>query len=155
MWMTTDQVVKESMKPSTHWVESGSGKLGKLYVEVLGAEGLPNMDNATLNITDKTDSFACLAFEDTIVNTDVVSDSLKPRWVPWCRRAFVFNISHPASILFLGLFDYDPESSPLQMIARATSDGLHDPIGRIQISLATLAWDTEYTMTVRITPFSL
>jgi len=97
-WMSSDQIFSESMKGSAHWVESGSGNLGYLYVEVLGCTDLPKM-----NAVGKTDAFACLVFEDAITNTDVIGNCLSPRWMPWCRRAFVFNICHPSSSLFLGL----------------------------------------------------
>jgi len=128
-WMSKEKIVEESMKPSRHWVEAGSGDLGMVYLEVLGCSKLPNMDVATTNIRDKTDAFACIVFEDAIMMTDVIGDTLSPRWMPWCRRAFAFRVSHPSSILTLGIFDYDPELSPLQVVSRATSS-VHDPIGR-------------------------
>ena len=76
-----------------------------VYFELIGCNDLPNMDAATVNLRDKTDAFGCIMFEDAIVNTDVVTDSLSPRWPPWCRRAFVFNLSHPTSDILLALFD--------------------------------------------------
>ena len=103
------------------------------------------MDKQTLNVRDKTDAFACVMFEDCIVNTDVITDSLSPRWLPWCRRAFVFNISHPSSDVHLALFDYDPELSPGQLLSRAASE-LHDPIGRVRINLSKLAPGTTYNL---------
>jgi hypothetical protein len=144
-WMTKEQIFEESMKPSTHWVEAGSGQLGRVYVEVLGCEKLPNMDAATLNLRDRTDAFACLVYEDSIVTTDVIGDTLSPRWMPWCRRGFVFNVSHPSSDLQIGLFDFDPELSPLQIASRATGD-LHDPIGRVQVNLSNFPTNTVLTL---------
>lgn len=76
-WMTAEQIQEESMKPSTNFVEAGSGDLGKLYVEVIGASDLPNMDLGIIG--DQTDAFACLVFEDSIVNTDVIGRCLSPR----------------------------------------------------------------------------
>ena len=102
-----------------------------VYFEVIGCDGLPNMDSTTLNVRDKTDAFACIAFEDALVNTDIISDSLSPRWMPWCYRAFVFNVSHPSSDILIGLFDYDPETSPAQLLSRAAGD-LHDQVGRVR-----------------------
>jgi hypothetical protein len=77
------------MKPTHKWIEAGSGSLGKLYFEVLKCDGLPNMDN---KVEGKTDAFCCIIYEDAIVNTDVINDTLKPRWVPWCQRGFVFRM---------------------------------------------------------------
>lgn len=148
-WMSKGQIEREAVKPSTHWVEAGSGTLGKVYIEIICCDNLPNMDVASLNLRDKTDAFACLVFEDSIVNTDVISRTLSPRWVPWCRRAFAFNVSHPSSNILLGLFDWDPEASPLQMAMRVATD-VHDPIGRIMINVANAAPNTTYTVTVSL-----
>ena len=144
-WLSEKEIETESLKPSTHWVESGSGEHGKIYFEIIGCDGLPNMDSATLNLRDKTDAFACVIFEDCIVNSDVITDSLSPRWPPWCRRAFVFNIAQPTSDILLALFDYDNELSPAQLLTRATSD-LHDPIGRVRVNLSKLAPNTSYDL---------
>ena len=118
-----------------------------VYFEIIGCDGLPNFDATTLNVYDKTDSFASIAFEDALVNTDVIPDSLCPRWMPWCYRAFVFNVSHPSSDILLSVFDYDPESSPTQLLSRATGDDLHDRIGRVRINLAKFLPDTVYNLT--------
>jgi len=34
--LSKDKIIEESLKPSTNWVEAGSGDMGKLYYEVLG-----------------------------------------------------------------------------------------------------------------------
>jgi len=155
-WMTKEQIVAESNRPSTHWVESGSGNLGKLYVELLGCDGLPNMDIMTANVFDSTDAFACLIYEDGLVNTDVIGDCLSPRWMPWCRRAFVFNIGHPSSNLLIGVFDYNPEMSPSQMVSRVvTGNSNHDPIGRVQVQISNFAADTVYTLSYPLFPGGL
>lgn len=146
--MTEDDIDTASQQPSSHWVESGSGSLGRLYVELIKADNLPNMDATSLNLRDKTDAFACMVFEDCVVNTDVITDSLSPRWMPWCRRAFVFNIAHPSSDLLLGLFDFDPEVSPLQTVSRVVSSSVHDPIGRVVINVARFWQDTIYNVSV-------
>lgn len=147
--MTDEQIEAEALKPSTHWVEAGSGHFGKLYLEIIGCDGLPNLDSATLNFSDKTDAFCCIVHEDSVVNTDVIPDSLSPRWMPWCHRAFAFNISHPSSDIFLGMFDHDPELSPLQLLSRATA-ALHDPIGRLIIKVDVLKPGTEYLLQVSV-----
>lgn len=144
-WMSDDDIEAEAYEPSTHWVEASSGTLGKLYVEVLGCDDLPNLDSASLNISDKTDCFACLCFEDAVVNTDVIPNALCPRWMPWCRRAFAFNVSNPSSKVFIALFDYDNEYSPLQMASRAAAD-LHDPIARVTLQASRFYPNTVYTL---------
>lgn len=122
----------------------GTGGIGKLYLEVIACDKLPNMDTITLNPRDKTDAFACIVYEDCIVNTDVIVDSLSPRWMPWCQRAFAFNISHPSSDVFLGLFDHDLELNPLHLI----SSTVHDPIGRLVINVCNFKPGTSYLLTV-------
>jgi hypothetical protein len=143
--LTDKQIEEEAIKHATNWTEAGSGELGKLYVEVIGCDKLPNLDFGSLNFRDKTDAFACLIFEDAVVNTDVIGDSLSPRWMPWSRRAFVFNMDHPSSDLQIGIFDYDPELSPIQLVSRATGY-LHDPVGRIQIHTSNFLANTVYTL---------
>jgi C2 domain len=144
-WMSTQQLEDEALKPSTNWVQASSGDLGKLYLELIGCDNLPRMDGP--NPKDKTDAFACIVYQDSIVNTDVISNSLSPRWMPWCNRAFVFNISHPSSDILIGMFDHDAELSPLQLVARATST-VHDPIGRLVINTENFVPGTEYTLKV-------
>jgi hypothetical protein len=144
-WLTEDQIEKEAMKPSTKWVEAGSGSLGKVYFEILKCDKLPNMDATTLNIRDKTDAFACIAFEDCLINTDVIGDSLSPRWPHWSRRAFAFNIDHPSSDMFVSVLDYDPPMGVGQVASRATST-VHDPIARCLLNVSKLSPNTVYTM---------
>lgn len=148
--MTKELLRNEALKPSTAWVEAGQGDLGKLYFEIIGCDGLPNMDMMTLDPTSKTDAFACLLFEDSIVTTDVIGNSLHPRWMPWSRRAFVFNISHPSSDVNLGIFDYDEDPTPFNLATKTTKNlkDQHDKIGRIVIELSNFLPDTEYTLTV-------
>jgi C2 domain len=152
-WMTKEQIQAEAMKPSHHWVQAGAGSLGKLYLELISCDSLPNMDrgNVSLNIQkgDKTDAFACIVYEDVIVNTDVISNTLSPRWMPWCHRAFAFNIMHPSSDVFVGIFDHDPEQNPLHMVSQMAMSSLHDPIGRIVINLSHFKPDTVYLLQVR------
>ena len=149
-WMTRENLHEEALKPSKTWIEAGSGNLGKLYVEVIGCDDLPNMDKMNLNPLDKTDAFVCLAFEDSAVNTDVIADELSPRWMPWSRRAFAFNISHLSSSLYVGIFDYDPKLSPTQIVAHQVSAALHDRIARCVICMADLAPGTVNTLTYNL-----
>ena len=103
-WLTHDEIQAECMKESDHWIDAGSGKLGRMYVEVLGCDGLPNLDTGGM-LGNKTDAFVSLVFEDCYVRTDTIDDCLSPRWLPWTRRAFCFNIAHSSSQLLLGVFE--------------------------------------------------
>lgn len=53
-WLTHDEIEQEAYKPSTKWIEAGTGSVGKYYVEIIGCEGLPNMDFSVTG-RDKTD----------------------------------------------------------------------------------------------------
>ena len=53
-WLTEKQIHREALKPSTQWIEAGTGSVGKYYVEVIGCDGLPNMDFSVTG-RDKTD----------------------------------------------------------------------------------------------------
>jgi C2 domain len=153
--MTSEQIEVESLKPSTYWIEAGTGYIGKLYLEIIGCTDLPNMDNSlktnqlSLNIhREKTDAFACIVYEDVIVNTDVITNTLSPRWMPWCHRAFVFNILHPSSDVYIGIFDYDPSHHPMQLVSQLSSSNVHDPIGRIVVNLSHFHPNTSYLLHV-------
>lgn len=144
--MTGDKIFEESMKPSTNWIETGSGELGKLYVEVLGCSDLPK---PSANLLDATDAFACLVMEDAVVNTDVIGNCQNPRWMPWCQRAFVFNVCHPSSSLYLGLFNHDREIKPFQDVPLYAAS-VHSPLGRVEINVSNFNLDTVYTLSVRL-----
>jgi hypothetical protein len=133
-WMTAQQLDEESMKPTYKWMEAGTGTLGKVYLEVIKCEGLPNMDTKVEGLTD---AFCCIIYEDAIVNTDVINDELCPRWMPWSQRGFVFNIAHPSSQLLLGVLDYDSDKGVNN----------HDAIGRISIDITNFRADTAYLLT--------
>lgn len=133
----------ETRSPSSKWVEAGSGKVGRLFVEVLSCDNLPNLDAAAGGemMGNFTDSFCTLVFEDTCAMTDVIYDELSPRWLPWTNRAFSFNVMHPASILYLGVFDFDVLGS-------------HDPIGRVAVNVCNLQRDTIHTLNYNLYPSS-
>ena len=56
-WMTQEQIYNEALKPSKKWVEAGHGEIGRVYVEVISCDDLPNLvrgrivSNVMLNIT--------------------------------------------------------------------------------------------------------
>mmetsp|Transcript_19206 Transcript_19206/g.29587 ORF Transcript_19206/g.29587 Transcript_19206/m.29587 type:complete len:147 (-) Transcript_19206:36-476(-) len=114
-WMTQEQIEHETMQESQHWLETTVGMLGKVFVEVLGCDDLPDLDFGAKN---KTDAFVAVIHEDSLFYTDVIDDCLSPRWLPWTKRAFVFNMRHTSSNVYVGVFDND-----------LTSD--HDMIGRV------------------------
>lgn len=123
------------MKPSTNWIEAGSGKLGKVYLEIIRCDGLPNKDKG-LSAGGMTDAFCTVVYEDAIVSTDVINDELDPRWMPWTQRAFVFHMQHPSSQILIGVFDYDSE----------TKLNSHDKIGRVAIDVTNFRAQTEYLL---------
>lgn len=133
-WMTKEQIDEEILQESTHWIDIGTGSLGRLFVEVLKCDNLPNLDMFGRN---KTDSFVCLLYEDAFIRTDVIDDCLSPRWLPWMKRAAIYHIYHSSSSLFLGVFDHD-------------TIGNHDLVGRVTVDLANLRPDTVYVLTYNI-----
>jgi hypothetical protein len=88
-------------------------------------------------------------FFQGLINTDVIGDSLSPRWPHWSRRAFAFNIDHPSSDMFVSVLDYDPPMGVGQVASRATST-VHDPIARCLLNVSKLSPNTVYTMDVRL-----
>jgi Ca2+-dependent lipid-binding protein len=88
-----------------------------------------------MGVNEFSDPFVGIVFEDTMVRTDVIHDSNNPRWMPWCTRAFCFNVQHPTSLLMLGVFDYD--STPIKD---------HDPVGRVVINMANFQSHTSYLL---------
>jgi hypothetical protein len=151
--MTEEQINAEALKPSKSWIqaESGSKPIGKMYFEVIGCDNLPNMDSGLLHaatggvLTGKTDSYVCIIYEDSIVNTVVIYDTLCPRWLPWTQRAFVFDIMHPSSQLMLAVLDYD-SVNPMDD---------DDPIGRVTIDPSNFRPMTDYTMQFELVTSSL
>eukprot|EP00934_Nitzschia_sp_Nitz4_P008726 Nitzschia sp. Nitz4//scaffold61_size107673//28299//31553//NITZ4_004228-RA/size107673-snap-gene-0.43-mRNA-1//1//CDS//3329555689//8716//frame0 len=131
-FLLPEDILLETHRPSQRWVEAGSGKLGKLYCEVLSCHDLPNVDigEAVGNVTD---SFVCLVYEDTCAMTEVIDDELSPHWLPWTQRAFCFGMMHPASVLYLGVFDYDLGT-------------IHEPLGRVAVNISNLQRNVTNTL---------
>lgn len=90
-----------------------------------------------------TDSFVSVVYEDTFVRTDTIDDCLNPVWLPWSQRAFILNIGHASSQIFLGVFDFD-----------AGFDD-HDLIGRVSIDITNFRPDTEYNLTYGLFPSAI
>ena len=138
-WLTKERIEEETMTDSWSWIDVGSGELGKVFVEVLKCDNLPNLDTIS-----KTDPFVALVYEDCYAMTDVINDCLSPRWLFWSQRAFIFNMMHTSSQLFLGVFDYDA-TSPVDN---------HDFIGRISVDLSNFQPDTVYVLKYKLYPVS-
>ena len=132
-WLTGMGLDVECMKPSFRYVHAGNhpDTIGRCYVEILECRNLPNMD-LDLTGNNKTDPFVGILFEDSLLRTDMIWDELSPRWLPWTMRAFCLHIRHPASLLFLGVFDYDPEGG--------------DAVGRVAIKLSEFQSEMEYDL---------
>jgi len=154
LWLTSEQLQAEALKDSTNWVQAGSGDLGTLYFELIGCDNLPDMDSVVPGdgkavTCVKIDSFACIVYEDSVVNTEVIPNCSSPRWMPWTYRAFKFQMSHPATDVLLGIFDHDNAYNPAQVISRVIGvSKLHDAVGRVVIELSKLQPDTTYTLKV-------
>ncbi len=104
-WLTKQEIEDTCKMPSENWTEAGSGDLGQLYVEILSCDNLPDLDFGLPR--NKTDAFVNLVFEDAVVTTEVIRDTLNPRFMPWTRRAFKFHVHQISSLLYLGVFDHD------------------------------------------------
>ena len=133
-WMSRDAIEAATREESHHWIDVGSGRLGRLHVEILGCDDLPNLDTGGRN---KTDTFVALVYEDAVVKTDVIDDCLNPRWLPWSKRAVIFHVYHSSSKLYLGVFDYDRSIHPADD---------HDLVGRVTVDLTNLRPDTMYLL---------
>jgi hypothetical protein len=142
-WLTKEKIEELTMDESYTWIDVGSGNLGKVFVEVLSCDNLPNMDTGS-TFGNKTDSFVSVVYEDCFARTDVINDCLSPRWMPWSQRAFIFNMMHTSSQLFIGVFDYD---------GNAFND--HDFIGRVSVDLSNFQPDTVYVLKYKRIRFDL
>ena len=138
-FLSQHEIKVETLRPSQNWVEAGSGKYGKVYLEILSCHDLPNVDVGEA-VGNLTDSFVCAVYEDTVAMTEVIDDELSPHWLPWTQRAFCFGMMHPASILYLGVFDYD------------LGPGSHEPLGRVAVNLCNLQRNTMYTLKYNLYP---
>lgn len=140
VWLTKERIEEEAMLPSHEWLDIGSGRLGKLFVEIIGCNGIPNKDVGGV-LGNKTDALVSLVYEDCFVVTDTIDDCLSPRWMPWSKRAFIFNMMHTSSQLFLGVFDND-------------TYGGHDLVGRVSVDLSNFTPDSVYLLEYNLYPVS-
>ena len=131
-YLTKEQMNETCKLPSENWTVAGSGELGELYLEILSCKGLPNLDFGLPR--NKTDAFANVVFEDAIVSTEVVRDTLNPKFMPWTRRAFKLHIHDVNSRLYIGVFDHD------------FGGNKYDPIGRVSIPIHRFTPGTVYNL---------
>jgi len=119
---------------------------GRINLEILGCDGLPNLDRSTLDLNDKSDPFVTAILEDSVLVTDVIPRSLSPRFLPWTRRAFVLHPSHASSDLLLGVHDFD------SAIGNSKKPGNHDFMGRVRIRspLLNFRHGLEYILTYEL-----
>lgn len=136
MYLSSAEMRNAMLSPSTKWLRTGettSPSLGILHLEVLSCNNLPNMDAGEV-IGNYTDAFICAAFEDSLVQTDVIDDELSPIWMPWSQREFSFRIRHASSPLYVSAMDFD------------LGLGGHEGIGRVAINLNHFEADVVYTL---------
>ena len=135
-WMTHEEIEDAIMQPSRQYQYVGSGKIAKVYLEILACDDLPNMETVG-HFGNKTDAFVQIVYEDCICNTNVIENKDSPRFLPWTNRAFVLHTAYPSSVINLGVFDYDPGGA-------AISD--HDFVGRVSVDVTNLCPGTEYQL---------
>lgn len=146
-WLTEQGLHTECLKPSTNWIQAGqqqqscdednNNSLGRVFIEILQCNGLPNTD-AGGAVGNKTDAFISIVYGDIMVQTEVIDDSCSPMFMPWCSRAFIFQLGHPSTALHIGVCDYD--IGPLE----------HECIGRVAIHLGKFSPGTLYTLTYNL-----
>lgn len=135
-FMAVGDLKKCTNMPSRQWVQAGSksSSIGRLYLEVLSAHRLPNVDIGS-KVGNVTDAFCSIVYGDAMAQTDVIFDELSPHWPPWTQRAFVFHMQHPSQVLYLAVFGF--KRSPLPQ---------HRAIGRIEVNPINLHNDTVYNL---------
>ena len=138
-YLSSYELKKRTLLPSHEWIEAGSGKIGKVYLEILSCQDLPNVDVGEA-VGNYTDSFVSAVFEDAMVQTNVIDDELSPCWLPWTQRAFIMKMMHPASTLYIAVFDFDLGISK------------HEPLGRVAVNISNLQPSTVYTLTYNLYP---
>ena len=123
-FLSEEELMAATYSPSKNWVEAGSGRHGKVLIEILHCDGLPNCDPGGGVVGQKTTAFVSVVMEDAVLQTDTIPSCCSPQWMPWTRRAFACNRLHPLSSMYVGVFHYDPVN-PLG----------HRGIGRVAINL--------------------
>jgi hypothetical protein len=137
-YMTRRELKAQTELPSRQWVQAGtmspsSSCFGRLYIEVLSAKNLPNVDIGEA-VGNQTDAFVSIIYADAMVETDVIDDELSPHFPPWSHRAFCFPIRHPHQAVYLAVFGF--KRSPLS----------HRAVGRVEINPIHFQHNTLYDL---------
>ena len=134
-WLKKDEIEKASMEPSHQWVQVGAGTLGYLFVEVIGCDDIHDRGviQKVATKVDEVDPYIAIVYEDTFVTTEVVDNCKRPRFMPWTRRAFVFNITTSSSVLNLALLDYNRNRDDTK-------------IGRVTVPLNSFRANTQHVL---------
>jgi len=134
-WLTGSEIEEMSKKESTTWIDIGSGKLARIFFEVISCDGLPSLDKqiGLQNTHDKPDAFVSIVYEDSVIFSDVIDSCSSPRFMPWSRRAFIFHMMHPSSQINLGVFNHNFAVN-------------HDFMGRLSIDITNLSPNLTYDM---------
>ena len=104
-------------------------QIGELKLELISAAHLKKADLIT-----GSDAYAIIVCEGTVARSATVYDTQTPQWPATSARAFCIPIYHPSSLIQLGLFDCDGDSSL----------DLDDTLGRVMIPLSGLRAETVY-----------
>ena len=139
-WLTHEQITNYSKQPSIHWIDAGSGSLGRIYLEIIQCDSLQTKPVMIRNVLTprKPCTFVSILYEDTAAFTDVIDECSSPRWMPWSKRAFQFRMMHPSSQIFLAVFNYNHVTD-------------HELIGRVSIDISNLQQNQLYHLTYSLT----
>lgn len=85
---TAKEIESITMQPSRHYQYVGSGKIARVYLDILACNNLPNKD-IQISESNKSDPFVQVVYEDCICGIDIIDDKNNPRFLPWTNRAFV------------------------------------------------------------------
>ena len=66
-YLSKEGLIEEAMKPSREWLHLGSGTAGRVFVELIGVDGL------AVSMLGKSDPFGLLIFEDSYGKTDIIN----------------------------------------------------------------------------------
>jgi len=65
-WMNAQEIDTIVMEPSRKYESIGTGKIARVYLEILSCDDLPNMEGAAGKFGNKTDGFVQIVYEDCI-----------------------------------------------------------------------------------------
>ena len=93
--------------PALFTDEATAAVIGEIEIEVLEAEGLPDM-NKLCGSLKSGDPYALILFENHAARSNTCRNTRAPRWLPGhSARAFRFPVTCPYSMIYIGLKDDD------------------------------------------------